>query len=95
MEDWSDRTTCRGASLRQARLDRADFKAARLGGAFLNGASLREADLRGAYLRVARLDGADLSAADLRDTEGLVRAQLAAALSLTDTRLPTNLSAEE
>jgi hypothetical protein len=60
-------------------LDGADLRAARLGGAFLDGASLRQADLRGAYVRVARFDGADLSAADLRDTQGLVRAQLAAA----------------
>jgi hypothetical protein len=51
-------------------------------------------DLRGAYLRVARLDGADLSAADLRHTQGLVGAQLAAALCLTDARLPVGLSAE-
>jgi Uncharacterized low-complexity proteins len=58
-------------------MDRADLRAARLGGAFLDGASLRQVDLRGAYLRVARFDGADLSAADLRDTQGLVRAQLA------------------
>jgi uncharacterized protein YjbI with pentapeptide repeats len=56
---------------------------------------LRQVDLRGAYLRVARFDGADLSAADLRDTEGLVRAQLGTALSLTDSRLPTELSAPE
>ena len=85
----------RGANLRRAHMDRADLRAARLGGAFLDGASLRQVDLRGAYLRVARFDGADLSAADLRDTQGLVRAQLATALSLTDSRLPTGLSAPE
>ena len=44
---------------------------------------------------LAQFDGADLSAADLRDTQGLVRAQLATALSLTDSRLPTGLSAPE
>jgi uncharacterized protein YjbI with pentapeptide repeats len=53
---------------------------------------LRKANLRGAYLRVAWLDGADLSDADLRDTQGLVRAQLAAALYLTNARLPTALA---
>jgi uncharacterized protein YjbI with pentapeptide repeats len=72
-------------------MDRADLRAARLGGAFLDGASLRQ----GAYLRLARFDGADLSAADLRDAQGLVRAQLATALCLTDSRLPTGLSAPE
>jgi uncharacterized protein YjbI with pentapeptide repeats len=76
-------------------LDRADLRAARLGGAFLDGASLRNADLRGAYLRVARLDRTDLSDADLRDTQGLVRAQLAAALHLTDARLPAELAAQD
>src|SRR5215472_8424674 len=82
----------RGASLRRAQLDRADLRAARLGGAFLSGATLRKADLRGAYLRVAWLDGADLSDADLRNAQGLVRAQLAAALYLTNARLPTALA---
>jgi uncharacterized protein YjbI with pentapeptide repeats len=56
---------------------------------------LRQVDLRGAYLRLARFDGADLSAADLRDTQGLVRAQLATARCLIDSRLPTGLSAAD
>jgi uncharacterized protein YjbI with pentapeptide repeats len=56
---------------------------------------LRQVDLRGAYLRQARFDGADLTAADLRDTQGLVAAQLATALSLIDSRLPSGLSAAE
>ena len=67
----------RGAGFRDARLDQADLRDARLGGAFLIRASLRGADLRGAYLRLAKLDGADLSDANLYDTEGLTPAQLA------------------
>jgi hypothetical protein len=63
----------RGAGFRHAKLDAADLRDARLGGAFLVGASLRGADLRGAYLRLARLDSADLSDANLEGVEGLTQ----------------------
>jgi uncharacterized protein YjbI with pentapeptide repeats len=80
--------------LRDARIDGANLRNARLGGAFVAAASLRSADLRGAYLRLARLDGADLSDADLRGTEGLTQAQIDRAHCNNGTRLPEGLKGE-
>jgi len=70
------------------KLDAADLRDARLGGAFLVGASLRGADLRGAYLRLARLDGADLSDANLEGVEGLTQGQLNLATTTAERSCP-------
>jgi uncharacterized protein YjbI with pentapeptide repeats len=79
---------------RHAKLDAADPRDARLGGAFLVGASLRGADLRGAYLRLAKLDGADLSDANLEGVEGLTQGQLNRAHCNTGTNWQTALRDE-
>jgi hypothetical protein len=71
-----------------SRLDAADLRDARLGGAFLVGASLRGADLRGAYLRLAKLDSADLSDAILDSAEGLTQGQLDRVHGNSGTKLP-------
>jgi Pentapeptide repeats (8 copies) len=85
----------RGAGFRHAKLDAADLREARLGGAFLVGTSLRGADLRGAYLRLARLDGAVLSDANLDGAEGLTRAQLDRAHCNSGATLPVGLTGVE
>src|SRR5580700_4502787 len=85
----------RGAGFRHAKLDAADLRDARLGGAFLVRASLRGADLRGAYLRLAKLDSADLSDANLYDVEGLTQAQLDLAHLNSGTKLPDGLTGAE
>jgi len=85
----------RGAGFRHAKLDAADLRDARLGGAFLVGASLRGADLRRAYLRLAKLDGADLSDANLEGVEGLTQGQLNRARFNSGTRLPAGLTGVE
>src|SRR5919106_4029310 len=58
-------TTCRGANLSKADLERARLGEADLEGADLSGANLRGADLVGANLIDANFKGADLRDADL------------------------------
>jgi hypothetical protein len=60
----------------------------------LRGANLREADLRGAHLSVRRLHGARLPETDLRGAIGLMPDQWAAAASLEEARLPSELEAQ-
>jgi uncharacterized protein YjbI with pentapeptide repeats len=78
--------------LRDARLDEADLRDARLSSAFLVRASLRGADLSGAYLRLAKLEGADLSDAYLDGAEGLTQAQLERTRCNSGTKLPAGLT---
>jgi hypothetical protein len=89
------KSNLRGAGYRNARLDAADLRDARLGGAFLVGTSLRGADLRGAYLRLARLDGADLSDANLDGVKGLTQGQVNRVHWNSGTKLPVGLRGVE
>jgi uncharacterized protein YjbI with pentapeptide repeats len=76
------------ANLEGANLEGATLQGANLQGANLQGVDLQYANLVGATLQDADLQGANLRGADLREVRDLTPAQLQAAQTDAQTRLP-------